>query len=142
MNILLAYDSLSGGTKKLAENIYSYLDPKHIIDMEHVTKQEYDPDILFSKHYDIYILGSWTANRGRTAPRMKRFIGHMVNNIGKPPNVVVFGTGETQFGEEFFCGGAWRMHAFFNSSFEPLLIEQFPTSRDQQKIKSWVELFN
>lgn len=142
MKILLAYDSLSGGTKKLAEVINSFIGSGHIVDMVHVTRQEYIPESLFSQHYDLYVLGSWTANRGRTAPRMKRFIKYMVSSIGKPPNVAVFGTGETQFGEEFFCGGARRMHSFFNSGFEPLLIEQFPTSADQDKIQKWVLQFN
>ncbi|MBD4680302.1 flavodoxin, partial [Xanthomonas citri pv. citri] len=51
--------------------------------------------------YDLFMLGTWTANGGRTPAEMKRFIVDLVEMIGKPPRVAVFGTGETQWGEEY-----------------------------------------
>lgn len=142
MKILLAYASLSGGTKKLADQISDYLKQtgQHDITTVHVTKKDYDIQTLFSSSYDLYIFGTWTANKGRGAPRMRRFIKEMVlflNN--KPKNVAVFGTGDTQWGTDVYCGGAKRMHDFFNSQYPLLLVEQFPTSQDQQAIKDWVD---
>lgn len=141
MKILLAYASLSGGTKKLAEQIDGYLNENnnHDITNVHVTKKDYSIQTLFSSPYDLYIFGTWTANKGRGAPRMRRFIKEMVLFLNdKPNNVAVFGTGDTQWGTDVYCGGAKRMHDFFNSQHPLLLIEQFPTSQDQQAIKNWV----
>lgn len=56
--------------------------------------------------HDLYILGSWSINAGRTPPEMKRFIEQLVAAVGKPERLAVFGTGETQWGEENYCGAA------------------------------------
>lgn len=89
--------------------------------------------------HDLYLLGSWTDNGGRTPPEMKRFIAELLDAEGKPRHVAVFGTGETQWGEAYFCGAVRRMAKFFDSRYPRLEIEQMPHGeRDASKVRRWV----
>src|SRR5690606_14919538 len=64
----------------------------------------------------------------------------LVEAVGKPPHVAVFGTGETQWGEEYYCGAVRRMAAFFDTGYPRLEIEQMPHgNRDTLKIERWTD---
>ncbi|MGO1893530.1 MAG: flavodoxin, partial [Luteimonas sp.] len=79
-------------------------------------------------------------NAGRTPPEMKRFIAELVEAVGKPERLAVFGTGETQWGEEYYCGAVRRMAAFFDTAYPRLEIEQMPHGeRDALKIERWTD---
>ena len=141
MKILIAYSSLSGNTRDVARAIRARCE-----EMDHaVTWIDADIQTLAQAcpggaGHDLYVLGSWSINAGRTPPEMKRFIEDLVAAVGKPDRVAVFGTGETQWGEENYCGAARRIAAFFASPYPRLEIEQMPHGeRDAATIQNWTD---
>ncbi|WP_430534558.1 flavodoxin [Listeria rocourtiae] len=134
MRILLAYDSLSGNTKMVAEEIEAEL-----VHVGHdVTSFRVHPGTQYplETDYDLFMLGAWTADLGRTPPDMKDFIAELEM---KPPHVAIFGTGETQWSMAYFCGAVDRMATYFESVYPRLKIEQMPNNeRDHVAIKNWV----
>ncbi len=141
MQILLALASLSGNTREVARAVRARCEAAgHALtwletDIQSLAEVAPDP-----RRYDLFLLGSWTDNAGRTPAEMKRFIAELVAAMGKPPRVAVFGTGETQWGEEYFCGAVQRIATFFNSPFPRLSIEQMPHGvRDALAITTWTD---
>ena len=141
MRILLAHTSLSGNTRDVARAIHARCEEMgHAvtwIDADIQTLAKVCPE---GAEHDLYVLGSWSINAGRTPPEMKRFIEDLVAAVGKPAHVAVFGTGETQWGEENYCGAARRMAAFFGTRYPRLEIEQMPHgAHDANKIQCWTD---
>src|SRR5690606_31060053 len=136
--ILIAYASLSGNTRDLARMVRARCEA-----LGHaVTWIEAGIGTLAATGadpcHDLYLLGAWTDNGGRTPSEMKDFIAGLVAAVGKPAHVAVFGTGETQWGEEYWCGALRRMAAFFDSRYPRLEIEQMPHGqRDALEIQRW-----
>ncbi|UUE99807.1 flavodoxin [Xanthomonas hortorum pv. pelargonii] len=90
--------------------------------------------------HDLYILGSWSINAGRTPPEMKCFIEELVAAVGKPERLAVFGTGESAVGrrELLRCGPAHGR--VFGTRYPRLEIEQMPHGeRDATKIQHWTD---
>ncbi len=141
MRILLAHTSLSGNTRDVARAIHARCEELgHTvtwIDADIQTLAKACPD---GAAHDLYVLGSWSINAGRTPPEMKRFIEDLVAAVGKPERLAVFGTGETQWGEENYCGAARRIAAFFGTRYPRLEIEQMPHGEhDATKIQRWTD---
>lgn len=136
MRVLVAFDSLSGNTKEVAEIVAAEVTLLgHECCTAYATAEHYREQ----GDFDIYLLGSWTSDYGRTPPEMKEFIAELVDAKGKPDHVALFGTGETQWGMEVYCGAVNRMASFFNSRYPTLKIEQMPHSRkDTDTIQNWV----
>ena len=140
MRILIAYDSLSGNTRDLARMVRARCEDRGHdvtwIEAGIQTLAEAGPD----PRHDLYLLGTWTDNAGRTPAAMKHFIAELVEAVGKPDRVAVFGTGETQWGEEYYCGALRRVAGFFGSVHPPLEIEQMPHgARDALKVRHWTD---
>ena len=140
MRILIAYASLSGNTRDVARMVRARCGQRG----HAVTWIETDIQGLAAAgdgpHHDLYLLGAWSDNGGRTPPEMKRFIAELVETVGKPRQLAVFGTGETQWGEEYWCGAVRRIAAFFNTGYPRLEIEQMPHGqRDALKIERWTD---
>ncbi|TWT22305.1 flavodoxin [Luteimonas marina] len=140
MRILIAFSSLSGNTRDVARAVRARCEALgHAVtwieaDIEGLAAGGDDP------RHDLYLLGSWSDNAGRTPPEMKRFIAELVEAVGKPGNLAVFGTGETQWGEEYYCGAVRRMANFFGTRHPRLEIEQMPHGeRDALAIKRWTD---
>ena len=140
MRILLAFTSLSGNTRDLARMVRARCEQRgHAVswietDVQALAAAGPDP------RHDLYLLGSWSDNAGRTPPAMKRFIAELVDAVGRPERLAVFGTGETQWGEEYYCGAVRRMAAFFGTRYPRLEIEQMPHGeRDALKIQRWTD---
>jgi len=140
MRILLAFASLSGNTRDVARQLRTRCEARgHAVswvetDIAGLAAAGPDP------RHDLYLLGAWTDNAGRTPTEMKRFIAELVEAVGKPRRLAVFGTGETQWGEEYYCGAVRRMARFFDSPFAPLEIEQMPHGRrDMIRIQQWTD---
>src|SRR5690554_6749877 len=140
MRILIAYTSLSGNTRDVARAIRSRCEAAgHAVtwietDIQGLAAAGDDP------RHDLYLLGAWSDNAGRTPPEMKRFISELVETVGKPRRLAVFGTGETQWGEEYYCGAVRRIAAFFGTGYPRLEIEQMPHgNRDALKIERWTD---
>ena len=140
MRILLAFTSLSGNTRDVARMVRARCEERgHAVswietDIQALAAAGPDP------RHDLYLLGSWSDNAGRTPPEMKRFIAELVDAVGKPERLAVFGTGETQWGEEYYCGAVRRIARFFDSPFPRLEIEQMPHGqRDALAIARWTD---
>ena len=140
MRILIAFSSLSGNTRDLARRVRARCEARgHVVswvetDIDGLAAAGPDP------HHDLYLLGSWSDNGGRTPSEMKRFIAELVEAVGKPGRLAVFGTGETQWGTEYFCGAVHRMARFFGTRLPPLEIEQMPHGEhDARKVLSWTD---
>lgn len=139
MRILLALASLSGNTRDVARAVAAHCRAAgHALDWLETDVETLAGRGLDPHGYDLFLLGAWTDNAGRTPAEMKRFIAELVALAGKPPRVAVFGTGETQWGQEYYCGAVHRMAEFFASPFPRLLIEQMPHGeRDAAAIQAW-----
>jgi 5-methyltetrahydropteroyltriglutamate--homocysteine methyltransferase len=78
MRILIAYASLSGNTRDLARSVRARCEALgHAVtwietDIQGLAEAGDDP------RHDLYLLGAWTDNAGRTPPEMKRFIEDLV----------------------------------------------------------------
>ena len=141
MKILLAVASLSGNTRDVARMIRARCEEHGLsLDWVETDMQTLATASLSLDQYDLFMLGTWTSSGGRTPAEMKRFIIELVEMIGKPPRVAVFGTGETQWGEEYYCGAVHRVAQFFASPFACLTIEQMPHGvKDAQTIATWTD---
>ncbi|MFT3763788.1 MAG: flavodoxin [Pseudoxanthomonas sp.] len=140
MRILIAFSSLSGNTRDVARRVRARCEERGHevtwIEAGVQTLADAGPDL----HHDLYVLGAWTDNAGRTPSEMKHLIAELVEAVGKPPQVAVFGTGETQWGEEYYCGAVRRIAAFFGTRYPRLEIEQMPHGeRDVLKIRRWTD---
>ena len=139
MRILIAFSSLSGNTRDVARQVRARCEAAgHQVSWIEAGVQTLaeagDP------RHDLYLLGAWTDNAGRTPGEMKALIAELVEAGGKPPRLAVFGTGETQWGEEYYCGAVRRIAAFFGSGYPRLEIEQMPHGeRDALKIQRWTD---
>ncbi|MFT4196654.1 MAG: flavodoxin [Pseudoxanthomonas sp.] len=142
MNILLAFASLSGNTREVARAISARCEAGgHCVDLIEAGMRALADAPLPAAAYDLFLLGSWSDNGGRTPAEMKHLIAELVEaHDGKPAHAAVFGTGETQWGAEYFCGAVHRIAHFFDSRYPKLCIEQMPHGeRDAQAIAAWTE---
>jgi predicted ribonucleotide reductase-associated flavodoxin len=141
MHILLPYASLSGNTREVARMIAARCQAGGhttlLLDVE-------DPQAAEAvlQPHDRLLLGCWTDNAGRTPAEMKRFVALLRDSAGlpRPDQVAVFGTGETQWGLEYYCGAAHRLARFFGSPYPVLEIEQMPHgSAHALTIQQWTD---
>jgi predicted ribonucleotide reductase-associated flavodoxin len=140
MRILIAFASLSGNTRDVARMVRARCEARgHVVTWIETGIQTLagaSPD----PHHDLYLLGAWTDNAGRTPSEMKHFIADLVEAVGKPEQLAVFGTGETQWGEAYYCGALRRMATFFGTRHSRLEIEQMPHGdRDTIKVQRWTD---
>ena len=140
MRILIAFTSLSGNTRDLARMVRARCEELgHAVSWIETDIQKLAQAVPDPRH-DLYLLGAWTDNAGRTPSEMKHFIADLVEAVGKPQRLAVFGTGETQWGEEYYCGAVRRMAAFFGTRYPRLEIEQMPHGeRDATKVRRWTD---
>lgn len=145
MRILIAYASMSGNTREVAalaaQRCQALGHPVQCLDVD----ADGDGDALaamLAHPRELLLLGSWTDNAGRTPAEMKRFVATLRDGPGLPPGerVAVFGTGETQWGLEYYCGAAHRLARFFHSPHQVLEIEQMPHgAADTATIHAWAD---
>ncbi|WP_028919376.1 flavodoxin [Pseudoxanthomonas suwonensis] len=139
MRILIAFASLSGNTRDLARQVRARCEAAgHEVSWIeagiHALADAGDP------RHDLYLLGSWSDNGGRTPAEMKALIAELVAAVGRPSRLAVFGTGETQWGAEYYCGAVRRIAAFFGTAHPRLEIEQMPHGeRDALEIQRWTD---
>ncbi|MBE1555224.1 putative ribonucleotide reductase-associated flavodoxin [Filibacter limicola] len=132
MSFLIAYASLSGNTKEVADLIAETL----IAEGMEVTTYRIGGGVMPTLHqFDAMIIGSFTWGKGETPDEVKNFVA----DIGyKPDSVYVFGTGDTQFGGDIlFCHAAVKLARFYGSTYDPLRIEQSPRGKQQKIVIEW-----
>ncbi|GIO24959.1 flavodoxin [Oceanobacillus sp. J11TS1] len=134
LRILIAYLSYSGNTEEVAAYIGDYLDREGFTIEWHRIGIDVLNDLAY---YDLIFLGTFTWERGATPDEVKDF----VLEVGyKPENMVVFGTGDTQFGgDDLFCKAADKLAHFYKSNYPALKIEQSPRGSQEKKIDQWLE---
>ena len=135
MKALVCYISYSGNTEEVAELIEeTLLSHNHEVELYRVGLSEGIPDF---NNFDIVFMGTFTWGDGRVPSDMKNFI----TEIGyKPKNIVLFGTGDTQFGGDLlFCGALDRLKKFYNSEYDVLKIEQSPRGKQEERVIDWTE---
>lgn len=131
--VAVIYTSMSGNTKLFAELIQQNInDVCSVVD---IFRLEADgvPDV---KKYDSLIIGTYTWGKGQLPPIQKDFAYEIQH---KPKNVFVFGTGDTQFGEENFCNGALKLGKYYNTELEVGRVEQSPTDSQEKVALRWIE---
>ena len=140
MRVLIAFASLSGNTRDVARMVRACCEARgHAVtwieaDIAGLEAAGEDP------RHDLYLLGAWTDNAGRTPVEMKRFIAALVEAVGMPGPIAAFGTGETQWGEAYYCGAVRRISRYFDSPYPTLEIEQMPHGeRDALRIRHWTD---
>lgn len=134
VRILICYASFSGNTEEVAEIIEQTLN-----------KEGYQTDVYRigtgvvpdPSKYELMMIGSFTWAKGQTPIDVKDF----VYEIGyKPNNVFVFGTGDTQFGgDDLFCKAAEKLAIFYESTYQPLKIEQSPRGQQEKLVVQWAK---
>ncbi len=98
---------------------------------------------LATNEADLVLLGCWTDNAGRTPAEMKAWVAGIAERGERPRQLAVFGTGETQWGQEYYCGAVHRLIGYFRSDYPPLEIEQMraasvtPQPSTPGPIRSW-----
>jgi flavodoxin I len=141
MHILLPYASLSGNTREVARLVAARCQAvghtTRLLDVDDAQAAE-----LALLPHDLLLLGCWTDNAGRTPAEMKRFVALLrdAGALPRPDRVAVFGTGETQWGLEYYCGAVHRLARFLGSPYPVLEIEQMPHgSDDTLAIHQWTD---
>ncbi|QUW21020.1 flavodoxin [Sporosarcina sp. Marseille-Q4063] len=134
VSFLIAYATWSGNTEEVAELIEENLLKSNM----DVTRYRIGTGPLPNVNdYDALIIGSFTWDKGATPDEVKDFVAE----VGyKPPNVYVFGTGDTQFGgDALFCSAAVKLARFYESNYAPLKIEQSPRGTQETDVINWTE---
>lgn len=135
---LVAFSSLSGNTREVARFVEARLKARGMeADWMEIGLHDYAATVR--PGCALCFLGSWSVDEGRTPSEVKEFVHRWVEQ-GQAAPVAVFGTGETQWGEEFYCGAVHRLARFFKSPFPVLAIEQMPHGeKDTRAIEAWVD---
>lgn len=143
MHILIAFASLSGNTREAARLLATHCRSRgHAVDWIEADDDQAHLLPILARPHDRVLLGAWTDNAGRTPSDMKRLLAVLRDTAGLPPAALtaVFGTGETQWGMEYYCGAAHRIAAFLQSPYPVLEIEQMPHGdADHRAIQQWAD---
>ena len=134
MRAIICYLSYSGNTEEVAELLKVQLEASNTnIDMYSIG-YGIIPNLI---EYDLIFLGTFTWDQGSTPEEMKDFAREVG---GKPNNIYIFGTGDTQFGgDDLFCKSVDKLVRFYNSSYPGLKIEQSPRGSQEKLVSKWLE---
>ena len=110
LSILVVVASLSGNTRELGRQIAERCRAAgHAVHWQETDDLRQAPP-LAADEADLVLLGSWTDNAGRTPAEMKAWVAGIAERGEQPRQLAVFGTGETQWGQEYYCGEIGRAH--------------------------------
>ena len=131
MNILVATDSESGNTMEIALEIAAAMREAGCTVREHRIN---GPSPLTGlPPLDLVFAGSYTWGYGAAPASTEWFMEE--HSFDCP--VACFGSGETQWGLEYFCGAADLLARRFASPFSVFKQEQMPNSRERLEIRAW-----
>lgn len=126
---------MSGNTEEVSEIIKDELE-KH-----NVWVEVYYVDLFVKStppninSYDKVFIGTYTWDFGDVPDEMIDFINE-IGVIDIP--VHVFGTGETQFGDDKYCLAVDLIAKKYNTN-DILKIEQSPRGRQEKRVRQWVK---
>ena len=136
MTILVAFDSESGNTQEIGREIIAELENCNVagrtpeliayrIDPTSPLPPSFRPDLAF--------IGSYTWGRGSLPRKAREFAA-----AWQPAcPVAVFGSGDTQWGDGYFCAAVDELAAQFKTPFPVFKQEQMPNTRQRQEIREW-----
>ncbi|AGI11460.1 flavodoxin [Listeria phage LP-125] len=141
MRVGILYSSLSGNTSELAQGIKDNLEELAVeVKSFHIEREDQMTNevIPYLSNCDLIMVGTWTTDYGVIPEEMEEALEkYDYTWVDKP--VAVFGTGETQWGMEYFCGANDKIAKKYHSPFDTLKIEQFIITEEQEnKLSSWV----
>ncbi len=132
MTVLVAVDSESGNTFEMALEIREAMRSAgadvimHRINSSEPLNLRRTPDLAF--------VGAYTWGYGDPPEDTVRFMReHPLDGC----KVACFGSGETQWGEEYFCGAVDRLITSYGSPFMGFRQEQMPNSRQRAQLREW-----
>lgn len=141
MHVLVCYASLSGNTREVARQVAARCSTRaHHVQLLDVADAH--AAAVAAQGCGRLLLGCWTDNAGRNPAEMKQFVAALrdANALPAADAVAVFGTGETQWGLEYYCGAAHRLARFLGSPWPVLEIEQMPHGHaDTLAIHHWTD---
>ena len=135
---LIITHSFSGNTLELGELIENNLIglyPNINIDKTRLNKRT---QLKLDKKYDIVFIGTFTWGEGNVHKDMQHFYVNHFNQL-KELNIAYFGTGDTQFGENWFCSALDILNSKIQSKYELLKIEQSPRGSQEEIVEQWVK---
>ncbi len=140
LRILIVVASLSGNTRELGRHVAARCrSAGHAVHWQEADDLRQGPPLPVDEA-DLVLLGCWTDNAGRTPSEMKAWVAGIAERGQRPRQVAVFGTGETQWGQEYYCGAVHRLIRYFHSGYPPLEIEQMPHGRRHAAaIDTWTD---
>ncbi|MFJ7825866.1 flavodoxin [Psychrobacillus sp. NPDC096623] len=134
MKAIICYLSYSGNTEEIAELLKVRLEARNF----HIDMYSIGYGVVPNLYeYDLIFLGTFTWDKGSTPEEMKDFVKEVG---GKPNNVYIFGSGDTQFGGDgLFCKAVDKLVNFYNCDYPGLKIEQSPRGSQEQLVTKWLE---
>lgn len=138
MKFAVIYVSYGGNTKDLAYYITKRLEEYGQLVHTFSYRDEFNLD-----DYDYVLLGSLTWVDGKLPSQMRKLLKKiLIENKVRVDHFSLFGTGETQWGEELFCRGVDEMNYHikkYNKNVHHLLkIEQNPLGKES-KIDNYID---
>lgn len=131
MQVLVATDSESGNTQEIAMEVVAALKQAGCTVLEHRIN---GPEPLLNlPELDLAFIGTYTWGYGAAPPSTDWFMEEQ--SFDCP--VACFGSGETQWGEEYFCGAVDLLRNRYSSPFSGFKQEQMPNSRQREEIRAW-----
>lgn len=131
MTVLVAVDSESGNTYEMALEVAAALRDNGADVLQHRIN---GPGSLPAPlRVDLAFVGTYTWGYGEPPAATERFMRE--HALDCP--VAAFGSGETQWGEEHFCGAVDRLIGHYGSPFPGFRQEQMPNSRQRAELRAW-----
>ncbi len=131
MQVLVATDSESGNTFEVALEIEAALREAGCSVISHRINGKQPLTNL--PRLQLAFVGSYTWGYGAAPPATEWFMEEQALDCP----VACFGTGETQWGLEYFCGAVDLLAARYASPFSSFKQEQMPGSRQRTEIRAW-----
>ena len=132
MKFAIVYTSYGGNTRDLA-----YFLAKSIEECGHTVHTYSIREVVDLEDYDYFLFGSLTWTKGSLPIQMRKYLRQIL--IDSPVDFKycsIFGTGETQWGEDLYCKAVdeMRYHLMKNNKLvhSQLKIEQNPIGKEQQ----------
>lgn len=131
MRVLVATDSESGNTYEIALEVMAALEQAGCQVIRH--RINGGEPLMNLPGIQLAFIGSYTWGYGAAPPSTEWFMEE--HSFDCP--VAAFGSGETQWGEEFFCGAVDLLRERYGSPFAGFKQEQMPNSRERAEIRAW-----
>jgi flavodoxin I len=133
MNVLVAVDSESGNTLEMSHEILAAMQEAGVSTIFHRINGQ--RPLLDLPPLQLAFIGTYTWGYGAAPAATEWFMEE--HSLDCP--VAAFGSGETQWGEEHFCGAVDLLRARYDSPFEGFKQENMPNDRQRSELRGWAK---